>query len=100
MSYLDPPAPTPVPPGDVPATPGPNAPAEPLLTVGTITAVVTALLTLVVALGMPVSDDTQAAILAVVAVLAPFVVAAIGRGRVFSPASVRRMVLRAKGQRP
>jgi hypothetical protein len=84
----------------VPAVPDPDAPKEPLITVGTITAVVTAVLALVVAFGAPVSDTTQAAILAAVAVLAPIVVALVGRGTVFSPATVRAMVLAARrGQR-
>jgi hypothetical protein len=81
----------------LPPTPGPAAPTEPLLNVGAITAMATAVLGLVIALGMPVDDDTQTAILAVVAVVAPIVVALVGRGRVFSPRTVNRMVVKARG---
>ena len=91
MSQLDPPAPVP------PPVPEPNAPSEPLITVGTITAAGTAVLALLVVFGVDIDKDKQVAILGVVTVLAPLVVMAIGRGRVFSPATVRRMMLR--GQR-
>lgn len=66
-------------------------PSEPLVTTGTITAVVTALIALFVAFGLPVSDDQQAAILGVVAVVAPFVVAFVGRRRVYSPRTVAQL---------
>ncbi|NBE80298.1 hypothetical protein [Micromonospora rubida] len=68
-----------------------DAPSEPLLSVGTITAAVTAVIALLTAYGLPVSDGQQSAILGVVAVLAPLVVAAIARGRVWSPATVARV---------
>ncbi|MEV6801323.1 hypothetical protein AB0M91_23695 [Micromonospora rifamycinica] len=69
-----------------------SAPTEPLLTVGSLTALVTAVLALVVAFGLPVSDDQQTAILGVVAVVAPLVVMAVGRSRVWSPATVARLM--------
>lgn len=81
---------------DVPPVPEPGAPTEPLITVGTITALVTTGLALLVAFGIPVSDDRQAAILGVIGVVAPLVVMAIGRARVFAPATVRRMIAQAK----
>ncbi|TDC81915.1 hypothetical protein E1193_13515 [Micromonospora sp. KC606] len=65
---------------------------EPLITVGTVTAGVTALIALLVAFGLPVSDDQQTAILGVVAVVAPLVVSTWGRGRVYSPATVARLL--------
>ncbi|RGC68412.1 hypothetical protein C5N14_13580 [Micromonospora sp. MW-13] len=65
---------------------------EPLFTVGGITAAVTAVLALLLAFGLPLSDAQQTAILGLVAVLAPLVVAAIARGRVYSPATVRAML--------
>ncbi|MEU7617174.1 hypothetical protein AB0B27_13920 [Micromonospora rifamycinica] len=73
-----------------------SAPTEPLLTVGSLTALVTAVLALVVAFGLPVSDAQQTAILGVVAVVAPLVVMAVGRGRVWSPATVARLVERRR----
>ncbi|GAB2951793.1 hypothetical protein GCM10027280_45230 [Micromonospora polyrhachis] len=69
-----------------------SEPAEPLVTVGTITAGVTALLALLVAFAVPISDTQQTAILGVVAVIAPLVVAAVGRRRVYSPATVNRLI--------
>lgn len=67
---------------------------EPLFTVGTITAAVTAVIGLLVAFGLPVSDDQQTAILAVVAVAAPLAVAALARKRVYSPATVAKLLRR------
>ncbi|MCX4470437.1 hypothetical protein OOK41_08975 [Micromonospora sp. NBC_01655] len=69
-----------------------SAATEPLVTVGVLTAAVTAVLALLVAFGLPLSDAQQTAILGLVAVLAPLVVAAIARGRVYSPATVRAML--------
>lgn len=77
---------------DIPPVPEPGAPTEPLITVGTVTALVTTGLALLVAFGIPVSDDRQAAILGVIGVVAPLVVMAIGRARVWSPASVRKLL--------
>lgn len=80
----------------LPPVPGPYAPEEPLLTVGTITAAVTALTIAAIAFGLPISNDQQAALLGVVAVLAPIVVTAVARGKVWSPLSVYRAVQQAK----
>lgn len=55
---------------------------EPLVTVGTITGAVTAVIALLVAFGLDLSAEQQTAILAVVAVAAPFVVAAVTRPKV------------------
>lgn len=76
--------------------PGPNAPTEPLITVGSITAVVAGALGAAVAFGLPITDTQQAAVLAVIAVLAPIVVAVWGRAKVFSPATVRSLLATAK----
>lgn len=65
---------------------------EPLLSTGTVTALATAVLALLVAFAVPLDDDQQAAILGVVAVLAPIVVAWVGRGRVYSPATVSKLL--------
>lgn len=58
---------------------------EPALTVGTITAAVAAVLSLLVAFGLHLSDDQQKAILAVVTIVAPLLGAVFIRGKV-SPA--------------
>jgi len=55
---------------------------EPLLTRATITAAVTAVLSLLVAFGLDLSGDERTAILGVVTVLAPIVVAAVTRHKV------------------
>ena len=55
---------------------------EPLVTLASITAGATALLGLLVAFGVPLTEGQQVAVLAVVAVAAPFVVALAGRGQV------------------
>ncbi|MFE7869776.1 hypothetical protein ACFUYE_05425 [Micromonospora humida] len=73
-----------------------SAPTEPLVTVGVVTAAVTAVLALLTAFGLPVSDDQQTAILGLVAVVAPLVVMAVGRSRVWSPATVARLMERRR----
>ena len=55
---------------------------EPAVTVATITAVVAALLALLAAFGLSLSQDQTAAIMGVVAVLAPLVSGFITRGKV------------------
>ena len=55
---------------------------EPLITAGAITGAVTAVIALVVAFGVDVTEDQQAAILGVVAVIAPAVVALWSRRKV------------------
>ena len=61
---------------------------EPLVTLASITAGVTALLALLVAFGIPITQEQQVAILGVVAVVAPFVVAIAGRAQVTPNGSV------------
>lgn len=61
---------------------------EPLITVASITAGVTALLTLLVAFGLDLSGEQQTAILGVVAVVAPVVVALVTRPKVTPTAKV------------
>lgn len=58
---------------------------EPVLTVGGIGAAAAAILALLVAFGVPLTDDQQTAILGVVAVAAPVIVAVIAR-RFVTPA--------------
>ncbi|MFI6266169.1 hypothetical protein [Micromonospora sp. NPDC051006] len=67
---------------------------EPLLNVGSLTAAVTAVIGLLVAFGLPISDDQKTAILGVAAVAAPLVVTALSRGRVYSPATVAKLLRR------
>lgn len=55
---------------------------EPAITVGSITAVVAALLALLVAFGLPLSNDQQQAILGFVSVAAPVVAAVLIRRKV------------------
>lgn len=81
---------------DIPATPGPNAPAEPLITVGAITGIAAAVVGAGVAFGLDLTHDQTTAILAIIGVLAPVVVTVWGRTKVFSPATVRTMVVASK----
>lgn len=70
--------------------------AEPLLTIGAITTAATALLGLTTAFGLHLTDQQQQAILAVLAVAAPIVVAVWGRSKVYSPRTVARLVQQAR----
>jgi len=83
---------------DLPATPPTNSPSEPLVTVGTVTAVIAGAITFGAALGFKLSVQQTAAILGSVATLAPLVVAIVGRRKVFAPDTVRAMVLNAKSR--
>ena len=65
---------------------------EPLLTVGSITAVVTAAIALLVSFGLPISDGQQTAMLRILAVVVPLVVAFIARRKVFSPTTVKKLL--------
>jgi len=55
---------------------------EPVATVATITAVVTAVVALLTAFGLHLSDDQQKAIIGVVAVVAPLVAGYVARRHV------------------
>jgi hypothetical protein len=80
-----------------PAAPDPNTSStEPLVTVATITALAAAALGLAVTFGLHLAPDQQAAVLGVVGVLAPVVVAVWGRRRVYSPATVVRLLAAAR----
>ncbi len=78
---------------DLPPVPPPKAPTEPLLTVGTITTIAAAAIAALVAFGLHIDDDQQAKLLGLIAVLAPLIVAGIGRLRTWSPATVRKIAL-------
>jgi hypothetical protein len=72
---------------------GSDPPSEPLLwTAATITGAAAALVTLVVAFGLRLTDGQEKAILGVVAVLAPIVLGVVARQRVYSPATVKRLL--------
>jgi hypothetical protein len=64
--------------------------------VGTITAAATAVIALLVTVGLPISGGQQAAILTAIGVLAPVVVAVWGRRRVYAPATVARLLAAAR----
>ncbi len=55
---------------------------EPAVTIGTVTALVSAVLALLVTFGVDISDDQQNAILALVGVLAPIVAGVLIRRKV------------------
>jgi hypothetical protein len=79
--------------------PDPNtASEEPLLTIGTVVAFASAVLGVLVAFGLPLTGDQRTAILSVVGVAAPVVVAIWGRQRVYAPASVAALLGGSRGQ--
>lgn len=82
-----------------PGTPGPDAPGEPLISVGTVTTLASAVLALLVLFGVHLSDDTKATILTLIGILAPIVVTVVGRSKVFSPKTVRSLVTQAATRR-
>lgn len=55
---------------------------EPAVTIGAISALVAAVLVLLVQLGVPISEDLQVAILAVIAAAAPIATGILTRARV------------------
>lgn len=73
---------------------------EPLLTTGSLTAIVAAFLVFMQQMGVPISDAQQDAIRNLVAVLAPFILALIARQFVFSPNTVQNKVDQAYSATP
>ncbi len=69
---------------------------QPAAIVGTITAAVAAVIALVVAFGIDLTPDQQAAILSVAAVAAPLIAALFIRLRVWSPASHEAVIQRVR----
>ena len=61
---------------------------EPLISISSIVAAATAVLALLVAFGVPLTEDQKVAILGLVGVLAPVIVALVTRGRVTPNAAV------------
>ena len=68
-----------------------NLDKEPLITVGAVTAIVSAVLVFLKSLGVDISNETQEAIRRLVAVLAPIVLALIARQYVYAPDTVREV---------
>lgn len=60
---------------------------EPAITIGTITALVAALIVVATAFGLPLSDPQTQSLLGLTAVVGPLVAALLTRGRVYSPAT-------------
>lgn len=65
---------------------------EPLWTVAGVTGAATALIAALTEFGVEVSDSQQVAVLGVVTVAAPLVVALVGRSKVWSPAGLDQAV--------
>ena len=61
---------------------------EPLISVSSIVAAATAVIALLVAFGVPLTEDQKVAILGLVGVLAPVIVALVTRGKVTPNAAV------------
>jgi hypothetical protein len=61
---------------------------EPLISISSIVAAATAVLALLVAFGVPLTEDQKVAILGLVGVLAPVIVALVTRGKVTPNAAV------------
>lgn len=82
----------------MPATPNHKNGAmakEPSAIIGAITAAVSAIISLLVAFGLDLSPDQQAAILTVIATVGSLVVGFVVRGQVYSPNSVERITKEA-----
>jgi hypothetical protein len=77
--------------------PDPNK-TQPLAGPGVITSAVAAVLGFLVTLGLDISPETQAQIMTAAAIAAPLLVWLWGRQKVFSPATVHRL-LSARGQK-
>ncbi len=86
-----------------PPAPGPSAPSEPVLSAASLVTVGVAVLALLTAFAVPVSDDQQAAILGAIAVVAPVILGLVARAKAWSPftvgATVRAEVAKALRER-
>lgn len=67
-------------------------PTEPAMTVAGIASAVGALLTLLIAFGIDLSDTKAKAIIGFILIAGPIVYGAFTRGKVFSPATVAKML--------
>lgn len=68
--------------------------ANPALTVGGVASAVGAVITLLIAFGVDLTKEQVEAILGVVLVAGPVVLAAITRARVYAPATVAKLLRR------
>lgn len=84
----------------LPEVPAVTAPSEPLAGVAGVSALAVAAIALLVAFGVPVSDDQRLAIVGVIATGAPIVTVLWARRRVFSPRTVAQLVTKARAGRP
>ncbi len=75
-----------------PPVPGPGAPAEPVLSAASVVTVATAILAALVAFGLPVDANQQAALLGAIAVVAPVILGLIARSKAWAPRTVRQTV--------
>lgn len=73
----------------------PTSSSEPLLFVGLVIGVVTALLAVLVEAGLHLSPGLQTAVVGLVSALGALVVAIWGRSKVFSPATVGQLLQQA-----
>ncbi len=64
---------------------------EPLVTTGSVVAIIAALLVFLQQMGVDISDSQQDAVRNLVAVLAPIVLAFVARQFVFSPAGAKKI---------
>jgi hypothetical protein len=78
--------------GTINLDPNEDHPREPLWSVGSIVTAATVVLDAAVVWGLPLSHDKETALLAVINVAAPIAVAVWGRRKVFSPATVARLL--------
>lgn len=69
---------------------------EPARLIGGIVAAVAAVVGLLVAFGVPVTDDQKEAILLVVSTVGPLVAGLVIRERVYAPATVKQLVVDAQ----
>lgn len=82
------------------STKPPLTTSEPARIVGGTGAVVAAVLGLLVAFGVPITEDQKNAILTVALVLTPIITAELVRRRVWSPASLARVLPEHDGAGP
>ena len=64
---------------------------EPILTAGVIGSVVSAAIVLLTAFGVPLTPEQSQAIIGFVAVVAPIIVALVGRHGAYGPETVKRI---------
>lgn len=71
-----------------------NMQTEPARIIGLVSAAVASILALLIAFGVGLSEEQVAAVLGVIAGAGPLVTALVIRGKVYAPATVKRIVKR------